>query len=124
MKWVPVVLCSWLCYVGGKEGYTIFVANVFAILGAILGGGKNQDVPGVHAAKVAHGAQARPQCLLFLMPPFLYFCSSGGRAGALFWPLVLHCRVCAWLCLLAHNWAKGAQGVCMVQVPPQKSVAP
>eukprot|EP00670_Eutreptiella_braarudii_P013043 CAMPEP_0174326488 /NCGR_PEP_ID=MMETSP0810-20121108/13936_1 /TAXON_ID=73025 ORGANISM="Eutreptiella gymnastica-like, Strain CCMP1594" /NCGR_SAMPLE_ID=MMETSP0810 /ASSEMBLY_ACC=CAM_ASM_000659 /LENGTH=56 /DNA_ID=CAMNT_0015440123 /DNA_START=1 /DNA_END=171 /DNA_ORIENTATION=- len=45
-------------FVGRRCVDAILVANGFALLRAILGGGKSQDVPGVLAAK---GAAVRAQ---------------------------------------------------------------
>ena len=43
--------------------YALFVTKAFALFKGHLGRGKNEDVPGVLAAKVARGASLPPVCV-------------------------------------------------------------
>ena len=56
MKWVPIVLCCWLCFIFGKEGclHNVCGQSVCSLEGPFWEG-KNQDVPGVLDTKVVCG---------------------------------------------------------------------
>ena len=60
MKWVVlwIVLCSWR---GGVFIQLCWLKRLLS-LGAVLGGGKNQDVTGVLAAKVAQCKYSLKEC--------------------------------------------------------------